>query len=115
MKNLETRIAAYKSAIIKESERWLLWGRPTPFFLFSPSGQLPPKHLQLVEARNLAPDDSGETLIPLDYHLVWEGLQDKLPELAEDLRSAPSRRYATVVMLEGAAPTFVRLDLKHNP
>lgn len=115
MVDLEARIAPYKSAIVKESERWLLWGRPTPFFFFTPAGKLPPENLPSMEARNLAPDGSGEILIPIDYHLVWDRLKENLPEIADDLSSAPSRRYATIVMLEEGPPTLFRLDLNHNP
>lgn len=114
MSHLETRMAYYKSAIVKESERWLLLGRPIPYFIFTPAGPPPHKYQPLRHVRDLAPDGSGERLIPHDYYDGWEALKKSFPEATEDLQIASSRRYATIVMFEGATPTFMRLDLGHN-
>lgn len=114
MNHLETRMAYYKSAIVKESERWLLLGRPIPLFVFTLAGPPPHKYQPSSNIRDLAPDGSGEKLIPVDYYDGWDKLKERFPKATEDLPSAPYGRYATVVMFEGATPTFMRLDLGHN-
>lgn len=104
----------YKSAIVKESERWLLLGRPIPLFVFTPAGPPPHKYRPLGNVRDLAPDGSGEKLIPLDYYESWEDIKNRFPEGGEGFPRTSSQRYATIVMFEGAAPTLMRLDLGHN-
>ena len=103
----------YKSAIIKEAERWLLWGRPIPvFFVVAADQELPA--ISLIESRNLAAPDASEKVVPLDYRLVSKDIRKRFPELAEDFRTAPSRRYAIAIVQGKASAEFARIDLGHN-
>jgi len=105
------RIAAYRSIIKNEAERWLISGRPIPLFLFFEVGVVIPADMKPYADRNLAPPDSQDALFAMDFLLARTALDEQLAEAGETLREGPAKRFAPVLFHAGNAPQLIRIDL----
>jgi hypothetical protein len=106
---LKDRLPKLRRVIEQEVKTRLVRGLPTPLFLLSPS-----QGTELfVGQRNILPHDDDACLVAVDFNTGRRTIEEKVPQIAEQLRELPDKHVAVVVILDPDAHALevIRIDI----